>query len=333
MKDTIYVVIPAYNVDKYLAITFNSLLGQTYTDWVCLCMDDGSTDETFKVMQQFAEKDKRFKIFTQKNQGVTKTLNTLLDKVEGPYLYYLDSDDYIHPKTFETLMYFMHKTNADVVECGIKRVYAENPEDNFDDFNVSDVSSMDIPDMNVFLTRKTQIGAWANKVNKLYRWDAVKNVRFSELLSYEEDYFYGMQINNLIKKKIIIEKLLYFYRLNPASMCHTLNTKRYQSAAINRVKLSYDYFIKGNRVPDKYLEDFKTDLANDAYRMIVRKALKKCKDGKLRKELFVQGSKAFKDYIDNNVVEIKRLPFLKRLTALSYAHGLYFISRILVYIA
>ena len=104
MKDAIYVVIPAYNVDKYLAITFNSLLGQTYADWVCLCMDDGSTDETFKVMQQFAEKDKRFKIFTQKNQGVTKTLNTLLDKVEGPYLYYLDSDDYIHPKTFETLI-------------------------------------------------------------------------------------------------------------------------------------------------------------------------------------------------------------------------------------
>ena len=111
MKETIYVLVPAYNAEEYIETTFDSLIRQTYTDWICLCMDDGSTDRTWEIIQKYSHKDKRFKVFTQRNQGVTKTLNTLLKKVEGPYLYYLDSDDYIHPQTFQTLISIIKKQN------------------------------------------------------------------------------------------------------------------------------------------------------------------------------------------------------------------------------
>ena len=150
MKETIYVVVPAYNVEKYLETTFNSLINQTYSDWICLCMNDGSTDKTWDVMQKYAQMDNRFKVFTQENQGVTKTLNILLDKVNGPYLYYLDSDDCIHPKTFETLLSVLQKTNSDVVECGMTRSYSEMLNTHID--KIEDVSYTELTDMDIFLS-------------------------------------------------------------------------------------------------------------------------------------------------------------------------------------
>ena len=332
MNDTIFVIAPAYNTEKYIKDAFDSLIAQTYPNWQCLCMNDGSADSTFEIMQSYAKQDSRFAIFSQENKGLTKTLNILLDKVKDGFIYYLDSDDYIHPQTFETLMHFMHKTNADVVECSAIRVKDEAPIEHFDRFDISEIQSKEITDMKIFLSKKTQTGSWINKWNKLYRWRSVKDIRFSELLSHEDDYFYATLVNDTISKKTIIDKALYCYRINQNSMCNSLNFKRYQTAGINRIKLSYDYFVKGNRIPAEYIEDFKNDLSNDAYRMIIKKSLKKCPDKQLRKELFLEGSKAISDYISNGIIETKRLPILKRITTFFCVKRCYHLSRLFVYL-
>ena len=324
---------PVYNVEKYIKTALDSLINQTYKNWICLCMDDGSNDNTFEVLKKYARLDKRFTVFSQNNQGVTKTLNTLLNKVQGDYLYYIDSDDYIHPQTFETLLAVMQKTDADIVECGIQIVHDEKPEEHFETFDIKTLPVEDITDMNIFLTKKTQKGCWINKVNKLYKWSKIKDLRFSENLSYEDDYFYATQISRLISKKSIVPKNLYFYRVNQTSMTHQVNFEKYQFAAISRIKLTYDFFIKQNKVPEIYLEDFKTDLVNDAYRMIVRKSLKKCKNKKLRKELFYTGSKFISQYIKERIIEPERLSAMKRLSMFFYSKNLYFLSRLLVFIA
>ena len=87
----ISIIMPAYNVGHVLHETFDSLLQQTYTEWECLCMDDGSTDNTYDVMQRYAKQDKRFRIFQQKNAGVTTASNALLNQVDTQttYIYFL----------------------------------------------------------------------------------------------------------------------------------------------------------------------------------------------------------------------------------------------------
>ncbi len=77
----INVIIPMYNVEKYLRMCLDSLRNQTYANWRCFLMDDGSTDRTLAIAKSYAEKDDRFQVFTQPNQGAAKTRNNLLDKI------------------------------------------------------------------------------------------------------------------------------------------------------------------------------------------------------------------------------------------------------------
>lgn len=306
---TIYVIMPAYNVEKYIAHTFDSLLAQTYPNWKCLCMNDGSLDKTYDIMKSYANKDTRIQIFSQENQGVTKASNKLLENVEGPYLAYLDADDIIHPQMFEILLQNLIKENADVSE-GTQVRCTDTPPSLIDQkLDPTSLSTTVLRDMSIFLTHKTSQGSWINKWNKIYRWDKVKQIRFSEKLIHEDDYWYNSLVNNNIQCKVLVNYPFYFYRQNPTSLCGHVNWVRYQQSGINRIQLSYDYFVKGNRLPDNKKEDFLYDLAQDAYRMIVRKPLKKGKN----KELFDSAHQAIKNYLREKIINKNYLSLKQRL--------------------
>jgi glycosyltransferase involved in cell wall biosynthesis len=88
------VLIPAYNVAEYLGECLESVLKQSYVDWEAVVIDDGSTDSTGQICDRFAKKDIRFKVFHQKNQGISVTRNRLIELSKGAYIIFLDSDDY-----------------------------------------------------------------------------------------------------------------------------------------------------------------------------------------------------------------------------------------------
>ncbi len=309
---TIYVLMPAYNVGKFISAAFDSLIEQTYTNWVCLCMNDGSKDNTWDIMQKYAEQDSRIHIFTQENKGLTATLNILLDKVQGPYLAYLDSDDSYHPQMLEILMEALIKEKADVSETILTRFYDTVPEELKKKLNYNDLKIETINDMNIFWSKKTARGAWINKVSKVYCWDKVKDIRFSEELAHEDDYFYGSIVDASINRKVLIDYPLYFYRKNPNSMCGNVNWQRYQRSGINRIRLSYDTFIKTNKVPDAYVSVFMSDLTNDAYRMIIRKPLKKgSKD--IKNEVFNNACESMQKYIRDGIIDCRYLSLIRRI--------------------
>ena len=93
MKPYFSIIIPVYNVAPYLRECLDSVLAQTFTDWEAICVDDGSTDESGAILDEYAEKDSRFKVIHQQNAGVSAARNFGLDKISGEWVLFLDGDD------------------------------------------------------------------------------------------------------------------------------------------------------------------------------------------------------------------------------------------------
>lgn len=329
----ITILMPVFNMERYLRDALDCLLKQTYTNWECICVNDGSTDESGTILAEYAKRDKRFRVLSQSNMGLTKTHNKQLDLVQNTdYLFFRDADDYCHPQTFEILLNLIQKYDADVAECGHLNVYEEDPQSHYKSIEWEKCPIFVFNDMSIFLTKKTRRGAWLPVWNKLYRWDKIKDIRFSEKLSYEDDNFYSSVVNANIGKKVIIDCPLCFYRQNPASMTHTLNFARYVAAGTARIQESYDYFIVGNRVPPTYMADFYADLANDGFRMMIRKSLKKCPDPKLRRELFFKSADAMNRYVADGVIRPQFLNMPRRFVLWLCRKKCYALARVFVFL-
>ena len=335
VSEQVFVVIPAYTVSKYIHTCLDSLIQQTYPHWNAFIMDDGSTDNTLKILNEYAGKDKRFNVFSQANSGVAKALNVLLDKLpsETEYIFYLDADDFIHSQTFEILMRYMKHIHPDMVECAIRRVAQDATNVDIEPIDFSALPYQNVEDPKCCLTKSTAVGMWINRVNKLYQWSKIKHIRFAKGLAYEEDYFYACEANAGISTKILIPYALYSYRKNPLSATNlTARFQRYQTCGISRIWLSYEKFLKPNRVPAKYLVAFNRDLTQDAYRMILKKNLKKNRNEGERKELFYRAVKELGDLINRGIIDTKYLRLPERLTLFFCMKRLYFFSRLFVFL-
>ncbi len=114
----ISIIIPVYKVEKYLSRCLDSILAQTYQDWEAICVNDGSPDKCKKILAEYAQKDNRNKVITQKNQGISIARNNALKQVKGVYVCFLDSDDELEPTFLEEPYKAITKENADMAVCG-----------------------------------------------------------------------------------------------------------------------------------------------------------------------------------------------------------------------
>lgn len=97
----ISIIVPVYKVEKYLHRCLDSIVAQTFTDWECILVDDGSPDGSGKICDEYAEKDGRFKVFHQENQGVSAARNKGLDNAKGEWIGFVDSDDWVSKEYFQ----------------------------------------------------------------------------------------------------------------------------------------------------------------------------------------------------------------------------------------
>ena len=97
------VIIPVYNVEQYLRDCLDSVLNQTFSDWEAICVNDGSTDGSAAILEEYVVRDKRFKIVTQSNGGLSAARNTGMEVAEGDYIVFLDSDDWLELGALETM--------------------------------------------------------------------------------------------------------------------------------------------------------------------------------------------------------------------------------------
>lgn len=119
----ISVIVPVYKVEDYLPRCLDSIIIQTYKNLEIICVNDGSPDNCLTILQEYAAKDIRIKVLNQENQGVSAARNNGLKLATGEVIAFIDSDDWVHPAYFETLITCMKETNADAVFCESARVH------------------------------------------------------------------------------------------------------------------------------------------------------------------------------------------------------------------
>ena len=285
------ILIPVYNAEKYLGECLASVraAGETFLRaptrngepraFGVFCCDDGSTDGSLSLLQNYAAtlRDAEnpfadFRVTMQKNAGVVATRNRLMDELPGDYdaFAFMDADDYVKPEMYARLAEAMERTDADVAECewdGEERI---------------------VDDLSVYCLRRTSPGRWINVINKIYRRSAVGAIRFRKGLAFEEDFFFNSEVHAAIRRKVLVPGRFYTYRSNPTSATNALDLRKYFDSTSRRVKLSLDVFLKAGRVPKALEPAWRAELSKDAYRMCIRKNLKKNRDAALRWQLFCE---------------------------------------------
>lgn len=144
------VIVPCYNVAPWLEATLTSVFEQTFKDWECLCIDDGSTDGTSAMLDEWAQKDVRFRVFHQANGGEGAARNTALQSSKGDWILFLDADDILHPRTMEILIGYFDP-DISVVRFGYcrfknetKSVLSLTDNDGFRDVDISQTVPMGV---------------------------------------------------------------------------------------------------------------------------------------------------------------------------------------------
>ena len=103
LNDTVSIIVPIYNKEKYLEKCLDSILGQTYRDLEIILVDDGSQDGSLEICRKYAEKNERIHVYAKKNGGVASARNLGLEKSQGSFLAFVDPDDYLHPECISLL--------------------------------------------------------------------------------------------------------------------------------------------------------------------------------------------------------------------------------------
>lgn len=123
MNDLITIIVPIYNVEKYLQRCIESLINQTYRNIEILLINDGSKDNSLSICIEYSSKDSRIKLISQENHGLAYTRNIGIQNATGKYVMFVDSDDYIHPQMAEILYKNLITENAEISSCGHAEVY------------------------------------------------------------------------------------------------------------------------------------------------------------------------------------------------------------------
>ncbi|MGK4078774.1 glycosyltransferase family 2 protein [Ligilactobacillus salivarius] len=135
--------VPVYNVAEYLPQCFDSIIKQTFTDFEVIIVDDGSTDNSFSICQEYVAKDSRFKLIHQENKGLAGARNTIIKNVKTEFITWVDSDDWIEENYLKLLVDTQAKTDADMVTMGHKgyedgKFYIANYADMFSKYENSE---------------------------------------------------------------------------------------------------------------------------------------------------------------------------------------------------
>lgn len=214
----ISVIIPVYNVEKYLAECLTSVVNQTFKDIEIICVNDGSTDNSPKILDEFAQKDSRIKIINQENQGLSAARNTGLDVATGEYVSFIDSDDFVRTDLYADIQKLLPAElicfNAKIFPISEKyRTLQNYTQCQFDGEQP----------MEEKLILKTNVHVW----NKVFRTSIIKenNIRFPKGLYFEDFPFvceYMLSINSV---KFFGGKGYYFYRQQPNSLMNNCSHK------------------------------------------------------------------------------------------------------------
>lgn len=251
----ISVIIPIYNVEKYLEKCINSILNQTYKNIELILVNDGSKDSCKSICNRYAEKDSRIKVIHKENGGVSSARNKGIEIATGEYIAFVDSDDYIHKNMYELMINIAKSNKSDITICDFKYVNANNPEKINNDLNVDNLEIEEFTSIECLenLYGKTPVKfevVW----NKLYKRELFENVRYEESRIYEDSIIIHRLIY-LSKKVIYLHCPLYMYLQREGSIT-SKPFKLKNLDGIYALKSRVEFFKSKKLVKLKYKADY-----------------------------------------------------------------------------
>ena len=221
----ISIIVPVYNAKAYVAESLSSIQGQTFKDWECICVDDGSSDESPSIVEGFAAKDSRFRLIRQKNGGPGAARNTGLENACSEYFTFVDADDLVHPQMLERLLDLAKGHCADLVVCDYFcfesddefRMSVLNPE-----FSAGEVEVEKAPLFPAMVNwRKFRVHPWG----KLYLRARHGKLRFPHLCG-SEDAYASFDVYRRSNCAVFSKMHLYGYRVVEDGLVHSVSKYR-----------------------------------------------------------------------------------------------------------
>lgn len=258
------VVIPVYNIERHLRQCLDSVAGQSLRDIEVICVDDGSTDDSPKILADYASKDSRFQVITQFNAGPGAARNTGMAKATGEYLIFLDSDDWFEPDFLERMVAKAESTEADVTICRAAEFDSETGRELPSEWMLKSEylpgATFSPEDIAEHIFQFTYGWPW----DKLYRAGFVKRAGFCyPALPNSEDLVFVFQGLALAEKIAVVETVLVHHRVNRASSVSN-SRHRDPEAAYKAVRL-----LEGALRERRFYETFERSFLNWAMEFLI----------------------------------------------------------------
>lgn len=228
----ISIIVPIYKVERYLPECLDSIIRQTFTDWECILVDDGSPDNCGKICDEYAARDPRFRVIHQKNGGLSAARNSGISIAKAPYIGFVDSDDWIEAEMFKTLYNLIRQDDYDMAQVGIINEYR------------GESHRKQLVHTPTILDRR-------NTVRHLFYDDKLPNYVWIKLFNrrvitspfpvgkvFEDIHVLNSWVKN-IRKAILSPQVCYHYRRRKGSIINSnfaANRIEYLTVCLNRVK-------------------------------------------------------------------------------------------------
>lgn len=212
---TVSIIIPVYNVERYLEECLDSVRDQTYPALEIILVDDGSPDTSGQICDRYARKDSRFVVIHQANAGAANAKNAGLDRATGDFVAFIDSDDYAEPNWIERLVETAEAQGADVVECNFDRVYRNRSE------AVNKSPAEKVYTAEEYLAQYLPHWTCSLFCNKLFRRSLLTDVRFRRERRCIDDEFFTYKALTAAQKVVQIADTLFHYRQRGSSAVYS----------------------------------------------------------------------------------------------------------------
>ena len=297
------VIVPVYNTEKYLSRCLDSILNQSFKNIEIIIVNDGSIDNSVKIIEEYQKKFKsQIKFIDKKNGGQGSARNVGIKHASGDFIGFVDSDDFIDLNMYDEMINLAEKNKSDIVICNLKDYYElSNDEKDVDLCLNSDVT-----------INEAILKSVPSVVNKIYKKELFNNISFNENIWYE-DFPFSISILSKANKINFINKSFYYYFHRTKSTMHNENIKK----NLDIIK-AYDELInyyKSNKIYEKYKDELDFLLLKEVYISTINRVVRTSNKRKEKRVII----SSIRDYYNSfNVSKTKYFNNLSKSYKISY---------------
>lgn len=219
-NNKISIIIPVYNQEKFLAETLNSVVNQSYSNWECILVNDGSIDGSVEVINKFVTQDNRFHFINSENKGVSHARNLALKQIKGDFIMFLDGDDLIHPEKIQKAI-SKFEINANLSIVFNNTIYFQDTiENTLYPINI-EADLLNFNDLLLFWNEKIIIPIHSAIIKK----SLLDGIEFNTDLTAQEDWLVWLLLFEKNPKVLVLDEVLSYYRKHNSSRTQTFSLK------------------------------------------------------------------------------------------------------------